>query len=120
MVQTAITLGPNCKRLEHNWAFVALTKNQEVEMKFIRTFFMQNFMQKATEKASTTKVNTYCISILQADVYPSFKLSIKVNNFHIQQNENKAGNYANCYETSCKLETKTFCNEGFWQLMQCF
>ena len=54
MVENAITLGPNCKKLEHDWAFVALTRNQEVEAQFRNPFacmLRRNFLMQHSFEA---------------------------------------------------------------------
>ena len=83
------------------------------------TWQTNHTLQQCKKLQPTESVSLLHFLFLQAVIYPGFKLSIKTSNFHIQQNGNKAGNYANCYETSCKLE-EDFCNRGSQQLMKPF
>ena len=45
MVQIAITLGPNCKKLEHNWAFLALLEAKRSKVKFSEVVLHAKSMQ---------------------------------------------------------------------------
>ena len=48
MVEIAITLGPNCKKSEHNWAFIERGETCEVDLQFLEVILHANSMQQPT------------------------------------------------------------------------
>ena len=77
MVQIAIFLGPNCKKLEHDWAIVKQRKTWGPKCNFGK-FFMQLSCKASTKKAS---------AILPATFSHSFAHDFLHNN-RIEENNN--------------------------------
>ena len=46
MIEIEITLGPNCKKLEHDWAFVAQTEAKGSKMQFLKAILHASSMQE--------------------------------------------------------------------------
>ena len=68
MIQIAITLEPNCKKSEHNWAFVEQGKTCEIEMQSLKDLHAcrpkrRYFHEGSAIPSSATILRTFLCSL---------------------------------------------------------